>query len=508
MKFRRVLVSVTDKTGVVELCRELAPDVGGFIASSGSAAVLREAGLPVQEVGELGTLPEMLGGRVKTLQPQIHAGILAQRNADQLAQLAGHEIEPIDLVIVNLYQFSELADKPEVTWAEAAEEIDIGGVALVRAAAKNHEYVSVLVDPSDYQEFARASAEDAVDIAMRRRLARKAFGLTAIYDASIESFLEDLETGSGGLPEKINLQLELKETSRYGENPHQQGGIYGRVGASLPFFQLHGKAMSFNNWLDLDGAWHVIQEFDKPAAAIIKHGNPCGISLGPTLAEAFEAALASDPVSAFGSVIAFNQAVDETTASLLSKLFFEVLVAPGYDAEAITKLSGKKNVRLLKPAGALADPMRMRSILGGFLIQERDEFSPDLSPDTWKCVTELPPTEDQMASLAFAWLVSKFVKSNAIVFVQGESTVGIGAGQMSRLDSVRIAAVKAGKRALGAAMASDAFFPFPDGIEEAAAAGIVAVVQPGGSIRDKSVIAAANRLGLCMMFTGQRHFLH
>ena len=508
MKYQRVLVSVANKTGVVELCRQLAPNVGGFIASSGTASLLKEAGLSVLEVGDLGTLPEMLGGRVKTLQPQIHGGILAQRNDDHLAQLAAHDIQPIDLVIVNLYPFKETIAKPCVTWEQAVENIDIGGVALARAAAKNHFHVSVLVDPKDYVEFAKASALNAVDVNMRRKLACKAFALTAAYDSAIVSYMQRLEPNVTGLPEEINLHLELKEASRYGENPHQKGGIYGEAGTNLPFDQLHGKAMSFNNWLDLDGAWQMNRGFGKPTAAIVKHGNPCGIASGPTLAKAFESALASDTVSAFGSVISLNQPVDKETASLLAKLFFEVLAAPDYDADSMSMLVRKKNVRLLKPISTLANSWRMRSIGGGYLIEEQDKASPDLNCDSWKCVTEIQPTDNQLESLAFAWKVSKFVKSNAIVFAQGEATVGIGAGQMSRLDSVHIAAFKAGKRAQNAVMASDAFFPFPDGIEKAAAAGVKAIVQPGGSIQDKAVISAANELGLSMMFTGQRHFLH
>ena len=508
MKYQRALVSVADKTGVVEFCRRLAPQVGEFVASSGTAAILAKAGLPVLEVSELGTLPEMLGGRVKTLQPQIHGGILAQRTDDHLTQLATHGIRPIDLVIVNLYPFAETVAKPEVAFEEAIENIDIGGVALIRAAAKNHAYVSVLVDPADYEVFARASAVNGIDMALRQQLACKAFALTAHYDQAIRNYLQSLDHDPACLPATVSVNLELKEASRYGENPHQQGGIYGKAGADLPFDQLHGKAMSFNNWLDLDGAWQVNQGFAKPTVAIIKHGNPCGMASGTTLAAAYEAALASDPVSAFGSVISCNQSVDEETASLMSRLFVEVLVAPDYDPAALPLLTKKRNVRLLQPKPVEISPWRMRSIWGGYLVQERDVDSPDLDSDTWTCVTQRQPSPDQVQSLAFAWRVARHVKSNAIVFAQGEATVGIGAGQMSRLDAVHMAAVKAGERSRNAAMASDAFFPFPDGLEMAAEAGIQAVVQPGGSMRDKSVIEAANRLGLCMMFTGHRHFLH
>jgi len=508
MKYQRVLVSVADKTGVAELCRRLAPQVGEFVASSGTATLLAEAGLPVREVGELGTLPEMLGGRVKTLQPQIHGGILAQRNRDHLAQLAAHGISPIDLVIVNLYPFAETVANPGATFEEAIENIDIGGVALIRAAAKNHAHVAVLVDPSDYDEFARASIGDAVDAVLRRKLACKAFALTTAYDQAILGYLQNLDPDPASLPETLDLTLELKEAARYGENPHQQGGIYGMSGADLPFVQLQGKAMSFNNWLDLDAAWQANQGFAKPTVAIVKHGNPCGMASGTTLAAAYEAALASDPVSAFGSVISCNHAVDAETASLLSQLFVEVLAAPAYDPAARALLAKKKNVRLLQPKPVATSPWRVRSIWGGYLVQARDASSPDLDSDTWTCVTAVRPSPDQVQSMVFAWQVAKYVKSNAIVFARGEATVGIGAGQMSRLDSVHMAAIKAGARAQNAVMASDAFFPFPDGIETAAAAGIKAVVQPGGSLRDKAVIEAADRLGLCMLFTGHRHFLH
>ncbi len=508
MKYQRVLVSVANKTGVVELCRRLAPQVDEFVASSGTAVLLAQAGLPVLEAGTLGSLPEMLGGRVKTLQPQIHGGILAQRSADHLAQLDEHGLRPIDLVIVNLYPFAETVAQPGVTFEEAIENIDIGGVALIRAAAKNHAHVAVLVDPADYEAFARASAAHEVDMALRRQLACKAFALTASYDQAVLGYLQHLDQDPASLPETMNLALELKEAGRYGENPHQQGGLYGPAGADLPFEQLHGKAMSFNNWLDLDGAWQVQQGFAQPTVAIVKHGNPCGMASGTTLAAAYEAALASDPVSAFGSVISCNQPVDEETAVLMSRLFVEVVVAPGYAPKAFARLTRKKNIRLLQPRPIAASPWRVRSIWGGYLVQERDDRSPDLDPATWTCVTAVQPSPDQTQSLAFAWRVARHVKSNAIVFVQGEATVGVGAGQMSRLDSVRMATVKAGDRARNAIMASDAFFPFPDGLEMAAAAGIKAVVQPGGSLRDRAVIEAADRLGLCMMFTGYRHFLH
>ncbi len=508
MKFKRVLVSVADKTGVVDLCRQLEPHVGEFVASSGTAAILTEAGLDVLEVGELGTMPEMLDGRVKTLQPQIHGGILALRNKDHLAQLEAHGIQPIDLVIVNLYPFEETVGRPGVTEEEAIENVDIGGVALMRAAAKNHAYVSVLVDPADYSEFAQASIGSAVDLHMRRKLAYKAFARTAAYDRAILQYLQDSKGGSPDLPKTINLNLELKEPSRYGENPHQKGGIYSLAGTELPFEQLHGKAMSFNNWLDLDGAWQVNQEYLKPTVAIVKHGNPCGVASGLSLATAYEKAIASDSVSAFGSVISCNVVVDEKTASLLAKLFVEVLVAPNYDSAAFELLSKKKNIRLLRPKSLVPSPWRVRGIRGGYLVQGWDDAGPDLQTENWTTVTDLQPSLEQLESLSFAWQVARFVKSNAIVFAQGEATVGIGAGQMSRLDSVHIAASKAGERAQGAAMASDAFFPFPDGIEKAAAAGITTVVQPGGSMGDKAVIEAANKLGLCMMFTGHRHFLH
>lgn len=508
MSLSRVLVSVADKTGIVAFCQAISAQVEEFIASRGSAGILEAAGLPVTPIEALGTLPEMLEGRVKTLQPQIHGGILALRTPEHLAELRTHNIRPIDLVVVNLYPFEETAARPDTSWDEAMAQIDIGGVALIRAAAKNHAHVAAVVDPGDYGKVAEAWVQGTLDADMRRVLALKAFRRTMAYDAAIAGYLETRSAESPGLPPALALNLVRLEESRYGENPHQQGGYYGTLDQGLPFQQLHGKPMSFNNWLDLDGSWRASQAFSEPTVAITKHGNPCGIASAPTLAEAYAAALASDPVSAFGSVVSCNRTLDAATAGQLAQLFVEVIAAPDFEAQALGPIQKKRNIRILRARCPVDTPYRACSVLGGMLVQERDASRADLDPDTWTCVTRQQPTAAQLEALRFAWHAVRFVKSNAIVFVQGTAAVGIGAGQMSRLDAVHMAAHKAGARAQGAVMASDAFFPFPDGIEEAARAGIRAVVQPGGSMRDRAVIRAADELGLVMMHTGYRHFLH
>ena len=513
----RALLSVSDKTGLVEFARQL--DAAGveLIASGGTARAISAAGVPVHPVEEVTGFPEILGGRVKTLHPAIHGGILARRVEHHLADLAQHHITPIDLVVVNLYPFEETVAQPNVTLATAIEEIDIGGVALLRAAAKNYESVTVVCDPDDYAEVASSFANGGTSTMLRKQLALKAFRHTAGYDSAIADYLagqiedEDAETeptDEGALSTTLRLDLQLVQRNRYGENPHQQGGLYGYADELPPFAVLHGKEMSYNNWLDLDGSWQSAQDFSEPTVAIIKHGNPCGLASATSLTEAYNKALASDPLSAFGGIISVNRTLDVEAARRMASLFVEVIAAPAYDPEALDLLMQKKNLRIVQPTGVTLRPLSLRSIYGGVLVQEVDLSQEDMEPSQWRVVSQKQPTPAQLADLAFAWRVARWVKSNAIVFAKDQATVGIGAGQMSRVDSVMVAGHKAGTRAQDAVMASDAFFPFADGIEEAAKYGIGAVVQPGGSMRDDEVIAAVDQLGLVMVLTGTRHFRH
>ena len=512
----RALISVSDKTGLTSFAHKLHDAGVELIASGGSASQLADAGLPVTPTEALTGFPELLGGRVKTLHPAIHSGILARRTPEHLAELAQHGLLPIDLVVVNLYPFQRTVAEPGVDLADAIEQIDIGGVALLRAAAKNFESVAVVCEPSDYDGVALRVSDGTLDVETRQALALKAFRHTAAYDAAITDYLARQQHSErspvqddAGLPAQIDLRLERVQVMRYGENPHQQGALYRFAGdRRAAFEQLHGQEMSYNNWLDLDGSWQAAQDFDAPTVAIIKHSNPCGLASADTLAAAYESALASDPVSAFGSIISVNRPLDQETALRMSKLFVEIVAAPAYDADALSLLRRKRNLRILRASGAPARPLSMRSVYGGALVQELDKSRADLEPVNWQIVSRRQPDARQLADLAFAWRVCRHVKSNAIVYVQNRATVGVGAGQMSRVDSVILAGHKAGERAQGAVMASDAFFPFADGIEGAAAHGIAAVAQPGGSIRDEEVIAAVDRLGLVMAFTGTRHFRH
>jgi phosphoribosylaminoimidazolecarboxamide formyltransferase/IMP cyclohydrolase len=412
--------------------------------------------------------------------------------------------------VVNLYPFQSTVAQHTVTLATAVEEIDIGGVALLRAAAKNHESVTVVCDPEDYAEVAAAFANGGTSTMQRKHLALQAFRHTAEYDTAIADYLAGQvdETFAPALPIRLPVELVQVQMNRYGENPHQQGGLYAYEGEQMPFAVLHGKEMSYNNWLDLDGAWQSAQDFPEPTVAIIKHGNPCGLASGETLLEAYEKALASDPVSAFGGIIAVNRPLDIEAAERMSSLFVEVVAAPEYKTDALDLFMQKKNLRIVQPTGVKLRPLSLRSIMGGVLVQEVDLSQEDMNWANWEIVSQEQPTTKQLADLAFAWRVARWVKSNAIVFVKDQATVGIGAGQMSRVDSVMVAGHKAGERAQGSVMASDAFFPFADGIEEAAKHGITAVVQPGGSVRDDEVIAAVDKLGLVMAFTGARHFRH
>ncbi|MFN8490853.1 MAG: bifunctional phosphoribosylaminoimidazolecarboxamide formyltransferase/IMP cyclohydrolase [Caldilineaceae bacterium] len=506
----RALLSVSDKTGLVEFAQRLHVAGVQLIASGGTARQLADAGLPVTTVEDITGFPEILGGRVKTLHPAIHGGILARRTPEHLAELAQHDLAPIDLVVVNLYPFQQTVAKPGVNLADAVEQIDIGGVALLRAAAKNFEAVTVVCDPADYAAVAAAFANGGASASQRQGLALKAFRHTSEYDTAIAAYLagQTKPAEEPALPAQLRLDLTQIQLNRYGENPHQQGGLYGYTGEKPAFEVLHGKEMSYNNWLDLDGAWQSAQDFPQPTVSIIKHGNPCGLASGVNLTEAYEKAFASDSVSAFGSIIAVNRPFDLDLAKRMGDLFVEVVAAAEYTSEALDWLRKKKNLRILRATGTALRSLTLRSVYGGVLVQSIDQSQEDMNPANWRVVSERQPTADQLADLAFAWRVARYVKSNAIVYVKDQATVGIGAGQMSRVDSVMIAGHKAGDRSRGAVMASDAFFPFADGIEAAAKHGIAAVAQPGGSVRDDEVIEAVNKLGLVMVLTGTRHFRH
>jgi len=513
----RALLSVSDKTGVVDFAAGLAELGVEILSTGGTARLLRESGLQVRDVSEVTGFPEMLDGRVKTLHPKVHGGILAIRsNPRHQEQVAEQGIEFIDLVAVNLYPFEKTAAKPGVTLEELIENIDIGGPSMIRSAAKNFHDVTVVVDSADFSPVLAELRENKGSISRetRARLSRKAFATTAAYDGAISTTLQRW-AGGPALPERLHLNYRKTMDLRYGENPHQRAALYvdpaagGRGLASAR--QLQGKELSFNNLVDLEASWRLVQEFEEPTTVIVKHTNPCGVGSGATLRESYQRALEVDPVSAFGSVIALNRPLDVETAEAMSKLFVEAVAAPGYEPVALERLAEKKNLRLLDMVTASGDEegLQLKVIGGGLLAQSPDTLG--ARTQDWKCVTQRQPTESEMRGLIFAWRVVKHVKSNAIVYARERALVGVGAGQMSRVDSVRLGATKArelGHSLEGTVLASDAFFPFPDGVEEAALAGASAVVQPGGSVRDKEVIEAANRLGLAMMFTGARHFRH
>jgi phosphoribosylaminoimidazolecarboxamide formyltransferase/IMP cyclohydrolase len=523
---RRALISVSDKTGVEEFARQLAALGVEIISTGGTAKLLREKGIAAREVAELTGWPEMLGGRVKTLHPKVHGGILFRRgDAGDQAAVAQHEISPIDLVAVNLYPFEATAAKENLSAEELIENIDIGGPAMLRSAAKNFRDVVVICDPADYARVAEIlKASGDVDLAMRSDLARKVFAATSHYDGLIAMELERLSAREGELelsartdmPERLHLAHVRAQVMRYGENPHQHAALYvaaGQAAAGLAGAkQLQGKELSYNNLVDLDSAWQLALEFERPAAVIVKHNNPCGAAEQETLEGAYLAALGCDPVSAYGGVIAFNRAMDADTAEEVAKLFVECIVAPGYDAAAREKLASKKNLRLMEvgaaaiESGIAHNDLQIKLISGGVLVQTADDHI--LKPEDLKTVTKREPSAAELKDLLFGWKVCKHVKSNAIVFARNGRTVGVGAGQMSRVDSVRIAVMKAQTPLAGSAVASDAFFPFADGVEEAAKAGATAFIQPGGSVRDADVIAAADKLNLAMVFTGVRHFRH
>jgi phosphoribosylaminoimidazolecarboxamide formyltransferase/IMP cyclohydrolase len=515
-RIRRALLSVSDKRGLVDLGRALAEHGVELLSTGGSARALREAGLDVVDVSGYTGFPEIMGGRVKTLHPKIHGGILARADIDD-AVAAEHGLPPIDLVAVNLYPFADTVADPDCAWADAIENIDIGGPTLIRAAAKNHERVTVLCDPDDYATLIDALPA-APDLARRRRLATKAFAHTARYDGQISEWLSARtdrdDADDDGLPPRLNLNLDRAAALRYGENPHQAAGLYveretarGGLAGATP---LQGKPLSYNNLLDADAAWSAVAGLgDAPACVIIKHTNPCGAARGETPEAAYRKALACDPTSAFGGILAFNREVDEATAEAVTRQFAEVVLAPGFSAGARAIFSAKKNLRLIAPGEPMPGRYELRRIDGGWLVQQPDALAWDRG--AMQVVTKRSPDEREWRDLAFCWAVVAAVRSNAIVLARDEATIGIGAGQMSRVDSSKIATRKATEQNLpidGAVLASDAFFPFADGVETAAEAGVTAIVQPGGSKRDDEVIEAADRHGIAMVFTGRRHFKH
>ncbi len=522
-KIGRALLSVTDKTGLVDFARALAASGVELVSTGGTARALREQGLAVLDISELTGFPEMLDGRVKTLHPKVHGGILHIRgNAEHRAAVQDHAIQPIDMVVVNLYAFEKTAAREGATFAEVIENIDIGGPSMVRSAAKNFEDVAIVTSPADYAALAEELEANlgALGRETRWRLAKAAFALTAAYDASIANTLEDMRVpqvreANPGLPNALEtpfpaalrLNYPLVASLRYGENPHQRAALYGdQSGTGVAGAkQLQGKELSYNNLVDLDACWELVREFDQTAVAIIKHTNPCGAAVGESVVEAYQKALAADPVSAFGGVIGVNREVDAEAAEEIAKLFVEAVAAPGYSPEALARFAAKKNLRLIAVAPGKSARV-VKQVSGGLLLQDAD--SARIAAADLKIVTARQPTEAEIASLLFAWRVCKHVKSNAIVYARDGQTLGVGAGQMSRVDSAKFGAMKAVVPLAGCVAASDAFFPFADGLESVAAAGATAVIQPGGSVRDPEVIAAADRLGVAMVFTGIRHFRH
>ena len=515
-RIRKALLSVSDKSGLVDLAQKLAKAGIELISTGGTAKALREAGLTVTDLSAHTGFPEMLDGRVKTLHPKVHGGLLYIRGNEQHeAAIRQHQIEPIDLVVVNLYPFEQTVARPGVELGEAIENIDIGGPSMLRSAAKNHESVTVVVDPADYAAVAeQVSGTGETTLELRRRLAAKVFARTAAYDSAIAQHLQNAFNSAepDSLPSVLRIHAPLAQPLRYGENPHQAAALYGTFREH--FQQLHGKELSYNNILDLTAAAKLIQEFslDPPTVGILKHTNPCGVGQGPTLTEAWDRAFATDKQAPFGGIIAVNRELDKATADAISEIFSEVIIAPSFSNEAFAILAKKKNLRLLRflVGTPITGAWDLRSVgAGSYLLQQSDTLT--ARPETWKLVTKRAPTEAERTALFFGWRVVKHVKSNAIVFAGADRTLGIGAGQMSRVDSSRIAVWKAGEAGLSlkdSVVCSDAFFPFPDGLVAAADAGASAVIQPGGSVRDPEVIEAANQRGIAMVFTGIRHFRH
>ena len=519
LTLKRALISVSDKTGIVEFARALAERGVELLSTGGTWRLLNDAGIPVREVSDYTGFPEMMDGRVKTLHPKIHGGILGRRGTDD-AVMAEHGIAPIDLVVVNLYPFEATVARADCTLADAIENIDIGGPTMVRAAAKNHQDVAIVVNPSDYDRILKELDENAggLTFATRFDLAVKAFEHTAAYDAAIANYLGTRVSESDArFPRTLNLNFVKKQDLRYGENPHQAAAFYvdprNEEASVSTAEQLQGKALSFNNIADTDAALECVKPFADPACVIVKHANPCGVAIGVDIAQAYDLAYATDPTSAFGGIIAFNRELDGKTARMIiERQFVEVIIAPAVSDEAREIVAAKPNVRLLACGplnGDRADALDYKRVVGGLLVQDRDLGMVDASQV--KTVTRRAPTEQELADLLFAWEVAKYVKSNAIVYAKNGRTIGIGAGQMSRVYSAKIAAIKAADEGLevkGSVMASDAFFPFRDSVDAAAEAGITAIIQPGGSMRDQEVIDAANEHGIAMVFTGMRHFRH
>jgi phosphoribosylaminoimidazolecarboxamide formyltransferase / IMP cyclohydrolase len=554
-KIKRALISLSDKTRAVEFATFLVSNNVEIISTGGTARTLRDSGVPVKEVSEITGFPEMMDGRVKTLHPKIHGAFLALRdNAEHVASMSEHGIEPIDMVVINLYPFEETVAKDDVSLDEAVENIDIGGPAMIRSASKNWRDVAVVTDPQLYDGIVEEMSENdgALSLQTRQRLATLAYTRTASYDLAISSYLarrlsdedlealeplnplkdlvfiesEDLSDPDGAETELANLiSIDLAKVAdlRYGENPHQKAALYttGEHGGIANAEQLHGKEMSFNNYVDAEAAWNLVQDLDELAVAIIKHTNPSGVGVGSTNEEAYRRALSTDPVSAFGGIVAFNRTVDATVAASVTEVFTEVVIAPDFELEALEIFRTKKNLRVLKSSSpnegrvdaASADGMVLspeyKQISGGFLVQDKDLYK--ITKDDLKIVSKKAPSTDQLKALLFAWKVCKHVKSNAIVLANENQTIGVGSGQMNRVDSIRIAAIRAERFSLpikGSVLASDAFFPFRDNVDEAAKMGVVAIIQPGGSIKDDESIAAADEHGIAMVFTGFRHFKH
>jgi phosphoribosylaminoimidazolecarboxamide formyltransferase/IMP cyclohydrolase len=529
-QIRRALLSVTDKTGLVEFAQVLARFGVELVSTGGTARSLREAGLTVKDISELTDFPEMLDGRVKTLHPKVHGGLLYKRgNSEHEAAVAAHGIVPIDMVVVNLYAFEKTAAQPGVAFGQLIENIDIGGPSMVRSAAKNFEDVAIVTRIHDYPALMEElkNTHGALSRATRWRLAKQAFATTAAYDTAIANTLDSISGAphaedapqpeapaapeTSALPTTLRINLPMAQSLRYGENPHQRAALYtdgcglGIAGAH----QLQGKELSYNNLVDLDASWDLCAEFDEPAVIIVKHTNPCGAAIGSSVLEAYRKALAGDPVSAFGGIISINREVDAEAAEEIANLFVEGIAAPAFTARARERFAAKKNLRLLEVRSAPSQPV-VKQVSGGLLLQDADtaRINAAALDSGLKVVTRRPPTAEEMSGLLFAWRVAKHVKSNAIVYARDGQTIGIGAGQMSRVDAARFGAMKAVLPLKGSVAASDAFFPFPDGLETVAEAGATAVIQPGGSVHDQEVIEAADRLGMAMVFTGMRHFRH
>ncbi len=523
IKINRALISVSDKTGLEDLVKVLKKNGVEILSTGGTSKAIRAVGVPVKDVSDYTGFPEMLDGRVKTLHPKIHAGLLALRNnKEHMETVKKHDIDLIDMVVVNLYPFEKTVAKEDVKLEDAIENIDIGGPSMLRSAAKNHKSICIICDPTDYPKVIEEMEKNSGSISenLLTELGIKVFERTSTYDAAIYEYLKSKESGinsqDSGFPAVLKLSFKKLQDLRYGENPHQKAAFYKDESIDEPSVstavQLHGKELSFNNIIDLNAALEIVKEFDEPAATIIKHTNPCGTATAKNLKQAYLDALNCDRISAFGGIVGFNRPVDlDVTKAILDEAdFVECVIAPSYEKSALQYLTTKKGLRLLEVKNFEAKPGRidadLKKVVGGILIQDRDAGR--LKESDLKIVTKIRPSEEETSSLLFGWKVTKHVKSNAIVLCQGTKTVGVGAGQMSRVDSVMIAVQKAGSRAKGSTLASDAFFPKEDGIEQAAKAGVKAIIQPGGSIRDKEVIAMADKLGIAMVFTGIRHFKH